>query len=50
FNMQDCKPLGVPVTLGTKLSISQFPSSPSEMEEKSRVPYQSAVGNLMYAM
>eukprot|EP01018_Ginkgo_biloba_P035895 Gb_13769 [translate_table: standard] len=48
--MQDCKPLCVPVALGTKLSISQCPTSPSEMEDMRRVPYQSAVGSLMYAI
>lgn len=48
--MQDSKPLSVPVTLGTKLSSSQCPSSPLEMEEMSQVPYQSVVGSLMYNM
>ena len=33
FNMQDSRPLSVLVTMGTKLSSSQCPTSPSEMEE-----------------
>ena len=48
--MQDSQPLSVLVTMGTNLSSSQCPTSPSEMEEMSRVPYQSAIGSLMYAM
>ena len=48
--MQDSRPLSVPVTMGTKLSSPQCPTSPSEMEEMSLVPYQSVVGSLMYAM
>ena len=50
FNMQDSRPLSVPVTMGTKLSSSQCPTSPSKMEEMTQVPYQSVVGSLMYAM
>ena len=42
--------MSVLVTMGTKLSSSQCPTSPSEMEEMSRVPYQSVVGSLMYVM
>lgn len=50
FNMQNCRPLSVPFTVGMKLSILDCPTSPLEMEYMSRVPYQSAVGSLMYAM
>ena len=42
--------MSVLVTMGTKLSSSQCPTSPSEMEEMSRVPYQSVVESLMYAI
>ena len=48
--MQVSRPLSVPITMGTKLSSSQCPESLLEMEEMSRVPYQSVVGSLMYAM
>lgn len=50
FCMQDCRPLCVPIFVGTKLSILDCPTSPSKMEDMSRVSYQSAVGSLMYAM
>ena len=50
FSMADCRPLCVPVSMGTKLSVDDCPKSPSEMEDMSRVPYASAVGSLMYAM
>ena len=43
FNMQDSRPLSVPVTMGTKISSSQCPTSPSEMEKMTGVPYQSVV-------
>ena len=35
FNMQDSRPLSVPITMGTNLSSSQCPTSPLEMEEMS---------------
>jgi len=50
FNMADCRPLCVPISLGTKLSIEDCPKYPSEVEDMSRVPYASVVGSLMYAM
>ena len=48
--MQDSRPLSVLVTMGKKISSSQCPTSPLEMEEMNRVPYQSVVESLMYAM
>jgi len=33
-----------------KLSIEDYPKSPTKMEDMTRVPYVSAVGSLMYAM
>jgi hypothetical protein len=48
--MQDCRPLCVLVLARTKLSLSDCPTSPSKMEDMSIVPYQSAIGSLMYAM
>jgi len=50
FSMADCRPLCVPVSLGTKLSINDCPKSPSEVEDIIKVPYASVVGSLMYAM
>ena len=50
FNMMDCKPVGTPMSSGTKLSAEQCPKTDEEIEEMARVPYASAVGSLMYAM
>ena len=49
FSMVDCRPLCVPVSMGTNLFVDDCPKSPSEVD-MSRVPCASAVGNLMYAM
>jgi len=48
--MMDYRPLTIPVTMGTKLSIEDCPKSPSKIEDMSRVPYASVVGSLMYVM
>jgi hypothetical protein len=50
FNMQECKPVKVPIPVGVKLSADQCPKTQEEEEDMSRVPYASAVGSLMYAM
>jgi len=50
FNMQDSKPVNVPIPVGVKLSAEQCPKTEEEEEDMSRVPYASAVGSLMYAM
>eukprot|EP00253_Pinus_taeda_P023234 PITA_23234 len=48
FNMQDSKPLKVPIPVGVRLSAEQCPKKQEEEEDMSRVPYASAVGSLMY--
>ena len=48
--MQECKPVKVPIPVGVKLSADQCPKTHEEEEDMSRVPYASAVDNLMYAM
>ena len=48
--MQDSKPVNVPIPVGVKLSTEQCPKIEEEEEDMSRVPYESAVGSLMYAM
>ena len=48
--MVDCRPLRVPISMGTKLSIDDCPKSPREVKDMSRVHYASAIGSLMYAM
>ena len=48
--MQGAKSVTSPLAGHHKLSSEQCPSSKEEKEEMSKVPYQSAVGSLMYAM
>jgi hypothetical protein len=50
FNMQECKPIKVPILVGVKLYVDQCPKIHEEEEDMSRVPYVSAVGSLMYEM
>jgi len=50
FNMQDCKPISTPLFVNFKLSSGMSHSNEAERMEISRVPYASAVGNLMYSM
>ena len=48
--MKDAKSVTSPLAGHHKLSSKECPSSKKEKEEMSKVPYQSAVGSLMYAM
>ena len=50
FNMQDCKPVNIPFSIGTKLSLDMCPKLDDDIDEIYKVPYASAVGILMYAM
>src|ERR1700722_3720025 len=50
FNMQDSKPVKVPIPVGVKLSTEQSPKTQEEEEDMSRVPYASVVSSLMYVM
>jgi hypothetical protein len=50
FNMQDCKPMKVPILVGTRLIVEQFPKKREEIEDMACVPYASVVGSLMYVM
>ena len=47
--MQECKPVKVPTPVGVRLSAEQCPNTQEEEEDKSRIPYASSVGSLMYA-
>ena len=40
----------VPILVGVNLSTEQCPKTQEEEEDMSRVPYESAIGSLMYAM
>jgi hypothetical protein len=50
FSMQDCKPLSTPQDVNSKLSKAMEPLTKEEVESMVKIPYQSAVGSLMYAM
>jgi hypothetical protein len=50
FNMSECKPASTPMDVSVRLTKSQAPATDKEKQEMASVPYQSAVGNLMYAM
>eukprot|EP00253_Pinus_taeda_P008720 PITA_08720 len=50
FNMQDSKPVKVPIPVGARLSAEHCPKTQEEEYDMSCVPYASAVGSLMYAM
>jgi len=50
FNMQDSKPVKVPIPVGVKLSAEQCRKTQEEEEDMFCVPYESVVGSLMYAM
>ncbi|WVZ77074.1 hypothetical protein U9M48_024976 [Paspalum notatum var. saurae] len=50
FNMHDSKPVNTPIAPHFKLLSSQCPSTDSDFEYMSKVPYFSVVGSLMYAM
>ena len=48
--MQDSKPVKVPIPVGVKISAKQCPKTQEEEEDMSHVPYESAVGRLMYVI
>jgi ATP-binding cassette subfamily B (MDR/TAP) protein 1 len=50
FNMQGAKSVASLLAGHHKLSKEQCPSRKEEKEAMTKVPYQSAMGNLMYAM
>ena len=50
FNMSECKPASTPMDVSVRLTKSQAPATDKEKQEMASVPYQSAVGSLMYAM
>lgn len=50
FNLQDLKPLSTPMDPSIKLSTSQAPSNMAEISAMRDIPYQQAIGSLMYAV
>jgi hypothetical protein len=50
FNMQDWKPMKVPIPVGERLNVEQCPRTQEEIEDMACVPYASVVGSLMSVM
>ncbi|KAG5862556.1 hypothetical protein JTB14_023593 [Gonioctena quinquepunctata] len=49
FNMHDCHPSDMPMVPGLQLSKEQCPTSSTEKIEMAKIPYQEAVGSLLFA-
>jgi hypothetical protein len=49
FCLQDAKSASIPMNVGASLSSEQSPSTHEETEDMQDVPYQRAIGSLMYA-
>ncbi|XP_063788652.1 uncharacterized protein LOC134944044 [Pseudophryne corroboree] len=47
--MTDAKPVSTPIDKSTKMVKAMSPSSKGEIEETREIPYQNAIGSLMYA-
>jgi hypothetical protein len=50
FNMEDCKPVSIPLAAHFKLSSAFCPTDAVEKGLMSKIPYDKAVGSLMYLM
>jgi hypothetical protein len=50
FGLTDAKPSPTPLAPGIKLSNDDCPQTPQEKVDMEKVPYQSLIGSLMYAM
>ena len=48
FNMNGCAPSSIPLPVGLSLSIEDCPSTPEEVEEMAKVPYQEALDAIMW--
>lgn len=49
FGMGDSHPVSTPADVNSKLTNEMSPSSESDREEMKKIPYQEAVGSLLYA-
>lgn len=48
FNMGECKPVSTPLEQGTRLEVSEQPTTDEGRAAMINVPYRSAIGSLMY--
>lgn len=49
FGMTDSNPVSTPLDLNQKISLEMSPKTESEKREMRQVPYQEAIGSIMYA-
>ena len=50
FNMEECKPISIPLSTGDKLSQEQGAFTEAEKKAMEVIPYRQVVGSLMYLM
>ena len=50
FEMDDAKPLSIPISPGHNLMKSHSPTDPNDIEDMRCIPYREAVGSLMYVV
>jgi hypothetical protein len=50
FNMEECKPIGTPLDVNSKLFKLTEQEFQGIEEEMQNIPYKAGVGSLMYAM
>lgn len=48
FNMFDCKPVATPADPNQKLTKAMSPKDEAELQDMSQIPYQEAVGSILY--
>ena len=48
FSMLGCKPASTPLELGSRLEVTQQPTTEEEKAAMINIPYRSAIGSLMY--
>jgi hypothetical protein len=48
FNMSECRPVEVPLPMGTRLSVNDCASTPEDKDEMAKRPYRALVGSLMW--
>lgn len=49
FKMENCNPIGTPMDANSKVSEDMCPKTPEEKEAVADIPYQEAIGCIMYA-
>lgn len=49
FNMDQCNPISTPIDINQKITKNMCPTTEDEINEMKTIPYQEAVGSIMYA-